>query len=235
MPASRGVVYVAFGDRFVAEAVHSVRSLQQRCPGLPAVLFTDRPLPGAPFDEVRVAEVGHIRAKVDLLAQSPFDESLYLDSDTRVVYDLRDVFDVLDRCDVAMCHDFARKRQTMAQLVPEYAAIPYAFPEFNGGVILYSRSEAARRFLELWQQRFHQYREQTRGWDQVSLRVAAWESRARVLTLPPEFNVRSEAVKRRVAKQRMPGVMVPRVLHWHGLHDVKWWHRLSPKYRACKY
>jgi lipopolysaccharide biosynthesis glycosyltransferase len=96
---------------------------------------------------VRVAEVGHIRAKLDLLAQSPFDESLYLDSDTRVVYDLRDVFDVLDRCDVAMCHDFARKRSTMAQLVPEYAAIPYAFPEFNGGVILYSRSEAARQRL----------------------------------------------------------------------------------------
>lgn len=39
---TRGVVYVAFGDRFVAEAVHSVRSLQQQCPGLPAALFTDR-------------------------------------------------------------------------------------------------------------------------------------------------------------------------------------------------
>jgi lipopolysaccharide biosynthesis glycosyltransferase len=233
--ATRGVVYVAFGDRFVAEAVHSVRSLQRHCPGLPAVLFTDQPLPGAPFEEVRVVEVGHIRAKVDLLAQSPFDESLYLDSDTRVVHDLRDVFDVLDRFDLAMCHDFARKRETMARVVPEYAAIPYAFSEFNGGVILYSRSEAANRFLELWRQRFHQYKEQTRGWDQATLRVAAWESRARILTLPPEFNVRSEAVRRRVVKQRLPGVMVPRVLHWHGLHEAKWWHGLSPKYRGSKY
>lgn len=232
---TRGVVYVAFGDRFVAEAVHSVDSLRRHCPGLPAVLFTDRPAHGAPFDEVRVVEVGHIRAKVDLLAQSPFDQSLYLDSDTRVVHDLRDVYEVLDRFDLAMCHDFARKRETMSRHIPEYAAIPYAFSEFNGGVILYGNSEAARRFLELWRQRFHQYREQTKGWDQASLRVAAWESRARILTLPPEFNVRSEAVRRRVAKQRLPGVMVPRVLHWHGLHDVKWWHRLSPKYRGFKY
>ena len=90
---TRGVVYVAFGDRFVAEAVHSVRSLQAQCPGLPAILFTDRPLPGAPFEEVRVVEVGHIRAKVDLLAQSPFDESLYLDSDNPLIL-----------CDLGMCH-----------------------------------------------------------------------------------------------------------------------------------
>lgn len=230
---------MAFGEKFVAEAIHSVRSLQQHSPALPAVLYTNAPIQGAPFDEVRVVEVGHFRAKVDLLGQSPFERTLYLDSDTRVVHDLRDVFDVLGKFDVAMAHDFARKRQTMASVIPEYAAIPYAFSEFNGGVILYGRTPGAVRFLESWRERFHQFKDRTRGWDQPALRVAAWESGARILTLPPEFNVRSAAVRRRVAKSvatgANPGVMVPRVLHWHGLHDEKWWHRYSPKYTACEY
>jgi len=231
-----GVLYVAFGERYVAEAIHSVRSLQRHCPGLPTVLFTDKPAPGAPFDEVRVVEVGHIRAKVDLFIESPFDRTLYLDSDTRVVFDLRDMFDVLNRFDVAMAHDFSRKRLTTGSRIPEYAAIPYAFSEFNSGVVLYGRSPGALRLFETWRQRFHEFKDRTEGWDQASLRVAAWETDVRILTLPPEFNVRSEGVRRRVAKSvadgRNPGLMVPRILHWHGLHEAKWWHRFSPKYRA---
>jgi hypothetical protein len=46
-------------------------------------------------------------------------------------------------------------------------------------------------------------------------------------------------VRRRVAKSvangTNPGLMEPRVLHWHGLHDEKWWHRFSPKYRAARF
>lgn len=237
--ANRGVVYVAFGDYYVAEAIHSAESLRRHCPGLPAVLFTDRARPGSPFDEVRVAQIDHIRAKVDLLTESPFEESLYIDSDTRIVRDIRDVFDVLAKYDVAMTHDFGRKRLTMASRVPEYAEIPYAFGEFNGGVILYRRSEATLGFLGRWQELFHQYKDRTSGWDQATLRVAAWQSDARILVLPPEFNIRSEGVKRRVRKSvrngSNPGCMEPRILHWHGLHDVKWWHRFSPKYRASRY
>lgn len=237
--STRGVLYVAFGDRYVAEAVHSVVSLRRHCPGLPAILFTNRALAATPFDDVRVVEVDHSRAKVDLLGLSPFERTLYLDSDTRVVHDLRDVFHVLERFDVAMAHDFARKRRTMASVIAEYDAIPYAYSEFNGGVVLYGRTPGASRFLELWRERFHQFRDRTNGWDQPALRVAAWESGAHIMTLPPEFNVRSAAVRRRVAKSvsagTNPGVMVPRVLHWHGLHAEKWWHRWSPKYSAWKY
>lgn len=237
--ATRGVVYVAFGDKYVAEAVHSAHSLRQHSPGIPTLLFTDRAPAGAPFDEVRIAQIDHIRAKVDLLPESPFDETLYLDSDTRVVRDISDIFDVLARFDVAMTYDFGRKRLTMASRVPEYAAIPYAFGEFNGGVVLFRRSDAALRFLRRWQELFHQYKDKTSGWDQATLRVAAWQSDARIMVLPPEFNIRSAGVKRRVQKSvrdgSNPGLMEPRILHWHGLHDTKWWHRFSPKYRPCKY
>jgi hypothetical protein len=83
------------------------------------------------------------------------------------------------------------------------------------------------------------FKDKTSGWDQATLRVAAWQSDARIMVLPPEFNIRLEGVKRRVRKSvkngSNPGCMEPRILHWHGLHAPRWYHRFSPKYRACKY
>ena len=52
----------------------------------------------------------HIRSKVDFITSSPFKKTLYLDSDTVVVRDITDIFDSLDRFDVAVTHDYARKR-----------------------------------------------------------------------------------------------------------------------------
>jgi len=109
-----------------------------------------------------------------------------------------------------------------ARLIPECAEIPYAFSEFNGGVILYGASVAARRFLALWREFFERYSETTLGWDQASLRIAAWQSEAQIHTLPVEFNVRSASSRRRarklVARGEEPELLRPRIWHWRGVH-----------------
>lgn len=237
-----GVVYIAFGDRYVDEAVASARSLRQHCPGLPAALMTDEAsvIPEGAFDLVQRHPVTHMRAKVDLLPASPFEHTLYLDSDTLVQRDIRDIFATLARFDVAMCHSFTRRRARWARQIPEYAAIPYAFSEFDGGVIAFRRSPAALAFLAEWKRLFECYRDITQGWDQASLRMAAWNSGVQICTLPVEFNVRAQAHRNRVDKLRRSGddpeVMLPRIIHWHGVHNADALRRrFSAKYRPYRY
>jgi hypothetical protein len=119
----------------------------------------------------------HPRIKVDLLHESPFKRTLYLDSDTEVVGDISDLFDLLDRFDVGLAHDFTRKRLRWSRAIPEYSEIPYGLSEMNGGVILLGHGPGARQFLQLWQTYFHRYKVVTRGWDQASLRIRSLAER----------------------------------------------------------
>lgn len=222
-PASRGVFYIAFGDRFRAEAEHSAASVKQHNPDLSTALFTDHEPNQRHFDHVKLIEPGHIRAKVDYIDQSPFEQTLYLDSDTEVQRDLTDLFDLLDRFDVAGTHDFARKRIGFAEQMPPYRVIPYAFPEFNGGVLLYRRNERTAEFFKLWRELFYRYKSVTQGWDQASLRMALWQSEVDLHTLPLEYNVRPRANREKAERSaREDGdhrKLEPHILHWHGLED----------------
>jgi hypothetical protein len=233
---NRGVLYIAFGRKFVEEALFSARSVKRHSPGLRIALFTDAGIDDPAVDIVKKIDPGHIRAKVDYISESPFERTLYLDSDTKAVRSVDDALTVLDRFDVAMTHELARSRAQYEESIPEYGEIPYAFPELNGGLLAYRRTTAALDFLRDWRDLFHRYREVTSGWDQPTLRIALWRSNVRLHTLPPEYNVRNYYLRRRISKAvasgNAPDVLAPRILHWHGLnHPVRWWTRFSLKHR----
>ena len=85
-------------------------------------------------------------SQVDYITETPFQKTLYLDSDTVIVRDISDMFDVLDRFDVAVTNDYARKRKKYSSVIPEYEAIPYSFSEVNGGIMAYNSSKASVEF-----------------------------------------------------------------------------------------
>ena len=160
----------------------------------------------------------HIRSKVDFVDKTPFEKTLYLDSDTVIVRDISDIFDSLERFDVALTHDYARKRTKYSKLVPEYEKIPYAFSEVNGGVFAFSKNERTEKFLTLWKQYFYKYYQQTNGWDQVSLRVSLWESDVSMFHLPFEYNIRSKGNREkqdRFKHEFGEQHMAPRIYHMH--------------------
>jgi len=235
-----GVLYIAFGDSYRAEAIHSAASLKLHSPSLATALFTDVESAEGPFDFQRQIHPVHPRIKVDLLHESPFKRTLYLDSDTEVVGDISDLFDLLDRFDVGLAHDFTRKRLRWSRAIPEYSEIPCGFLEMNGGVILLGHGPGARQFLQLWQTYFHRYKVVTRGWDQASLRIALWRSDARVVMLPVEYNVRSAAHRQRAARRvrsgEEPDTMRPRILHWRHLRTRRlWWRRFLTRARPYRF
>ena len=104
-------------------------------PSLSIALFTDRADAGAVFDRVEPVTAPHVRSKVDHLPRTPFAETLYLDTDTRVLGDLSDLYDVLGRFELAIA-ERAYVRATRSRAVWRHV-VPAAFPEHNGGVLLY--------------------------------------------------------------------------------------------------
>jgi hypothetical protein len=188
---TRGVMYVVTGKKYIQSAIKSARSVHKYSPDLQIHLFAnwqecgfDFSNSNEPFTSVDNIESPHYRSKVDYSVKSPFDRTLYLDSDTRVLDDITPIFDLLDRFDMALAH--APNRIT--SLKNWRIQIPVCFPQFNSGVIAYRKSDKVWEVLHQWIDAFHQA-----GFiaDQITLREIIWLSDLRVATLPPEYNMRS--------------------------------------------
>ena len=234
----RGVIYIAFGERYVAEAVYSATTLKA-FNSLPVTIFTDIDTKADCFDSVVLIAPEHKRAKVDFISRSPYERTLYLDSDTKIAHDIADLFDVLDKFDVAAVHDHSRKSNKWSSKIEDYAAIPYAFPEYNGGVLLYKNTPDVATFFDMWRHYFYKNIDITNGKDQASLRISLWNSGVRVHSLPFEYNVRNEAIRRRMKKRSKAkgdeALLKPRIFHWHGLHENKLFAGFRRHYKAMKY
>ncbi|SHO51842.1 putative nucleotide-diphospho-sugar transferase [Desulfopila aestuarii] len=183
---SRGVLYIAAGKKHAEAARCSAESVRQTNPGLDVHIFTDsRNVDETIFSSHSLIENGHYRSKVDYIGQSPFYKTLYLDSDTRVLVDISEIFDMLDHFDIALAH--AHRRNHPNTLREWTKPIPYSFPQLNGGVIAFRKDPAVINFFEEWKTAFH-----SAGLtkDQVTLRQLLYESNLRLNVLPPEYNIR---------------------------------------------
>ena len=221
--AQRGYLYIAYGESFTKEALLSIESLR-RFTDLPVAVYTDKKeLVESKASELNINLVGeivanHLRAKVDYMDRSPFIETVFLDTDTVIVRNCDDMFDLLKRFDVAIVNDYARKREKYSKLVPEYGEIPYAFSEANSGVIAFNSSTRTETFLKMWKEYFYQYFKETNGWDQISFRISLWKSNVRVHHMPFEYNVRSaenREKQRRYKHEFGEDHMESRIIHIH--------------------
>ena len=195
--AEKGYLYIAYGEAFTKEALMSIESLR-RYTDLPIAIYTDcKEIANQKVEELKINLIGeikanHLRAKVDYMDQSPFIKTVFLDSDTLIVRNCDDMFELLDRFDIGIVDDYARKRQNYAKQVPEYDEIPYAFSEGNSGVIAFNSSTRTQTFLKMLKEYFYKYFEITNGWDQVSFRISLWKSNVRIHRMPIEYNIRSK-------------------------------------------
>lgn len=207
---SCGVVYVATGPAHLELAIASAESLERASPGLPADLFTDLPdlASGGPFARIHHIARPHRRSKLDCMARSRFERTLFLDSDTLVLGDVSDGFALLSRFEMALAHDVRRASDLIR--TGWRVQTPYAFPQHNSGVIYYRRSATMLDFLHRWAEAFA---ESGLRRDQPVLRDLLWQSDIRYYVLPEEFNLR------RVTHLDSwePEDMRPMVLHSHVL------------------
>ncbi len=181
----KGVVYVARGAAYQELACASAKSLRAQEPAIPIDLYTDQPVAEGPFDRVLPIPEIDTRDKIAGMIDSRFQRSLFLDCDTLVVQPLGDIWGLLDRFDLALCHDV---RRTSALIRQGWRIdTPYGFPQMNSGVMLYRRSAEVLAFLREWATA---YTEAGTARDQITLRDLLWSSDLRFYILPPEFNLR---------------------------------------------
>jgi hypothetical protein len=180
-----GVIYIASGEFHAAASAASAQSVRDTNPWLAIDLYTDVPGAKGPFDRIIQFSDGHRRSKVDHLSQTRFPRTLYLDSDTRVVADLKPLFELLSRFDMAIAHAHARNAGRQTEIWRQ--EIPEAFPQHNGGVILYRGEGKALDFMGRWRAAYH---EAGFKWDQITLRELMWLSDLAIYVLPPEYNIR---------------------------------------------
>lgn len=176
---------MATGPRFIAEACASARRVKELMAEVPIALASDvRPENNlfahwTPIENPR----GTFADKIAPLARTPFEQTLFLDTDTYLCEPVRELFELLERCDIAMAHAPMR--------VTGNVPAPASFPECNSGVIAYNSNERTRSLFSSWE-RFYAEQLATTGQpdDQPALRRALWESEARLAILPPEYNFR---------------------------------------------
>lgn len=182
-----GLHYVATGEQYLTEAVGSRESARSVMPHIPAVIFTDlidHPLTRH-FEYVEAVKIANrtFHDVVEPMLRSPFEKTLHLDTDTYIASDCSDIFEALNLFEVGVVHDPWRSDLKVETL-------PQSMPTINGGVIAYRRTEAVREMLENWPRIHHERFAPHTKQNQPSLREAVYRSRARVLILPPEFNLR---------------------------------------------
>lgn len=190
---NRGVLYIATGEEFFDEAVKSISSLRRQMPEIGITLITDIEKPiKEDISIINLSDPDYsFRDKVQYMKKSPYDKTIFLDSDTYITGDISELFEILDRFDIAATQSGYRRIQFHPHQDDLVATdeIPVSYPEFNTGVIVFRNSARVREVLTNWKKRYDQHLEiQPDVGTQPSFLEVLFESDLDIATLSPEYN-----------------------------------------------
>lgn len=186
---SAGIIYIATGKKYIAEACESAASLKAQMPQASVTIFADQGIKASYFDKcINIANPKYdFVDKIRYMYESPYAQTIFIDTDTYICADISDLFLLLDRFDLAVAHEAQRGELPLE-------GIPESFPEMNTGVIAFRKSPQVEQFFFNWldlykeglkiRTRYKLYN------DQPSFQEALYKSNIRVATLTPEYNCR---------------------------------------------
>lgn len=182
---SRGFIYVATGETFLSQAARSARQISELMPKYNIAIITDeQDIPNIFDNKIKLTNPEYgFGDKVGVLHRSPFDQTVYLDSDTYLRKDIPELFDILDRFDLCAVQDMGRNSFS------EELDIPLAVPEYNTGVIAYRMNQRVSDFMLRWEEYYNNLPDEKFETDQPAFRKAIYKSNISIGTLPREYNV----------------------------------------------
>jgi len=184
-----GVLYIASESEYLVEAVQSMESLRKVMPNTPIALIAD--VEEKPPYVDHLLDLNSIPSeysdKVFNIQRTPFEKTIYLDTDTTVNNDISEIFDLLDNYEIAVAHN--DNRTFMPGREYPVTNIPDCFPEYNTGVIGFNQRSTDELFNR-WREIYSNYTDEDYYLDQPAFRKALFETDIYTATLPTEFNCR---------------------------------------------
>ena len=183
MEKSAGVVYVAWGDQYINEAICSAKSVKQNAK-LSTCLLTDK-LDNSLnqyFDIVKFVNFGNIKyhqymRKWICLTESPFEISCYLDTDTFVIQDLSLGIEMTERYGVST---IIANGMTFHHKNKEYV-------HYNGGVLFFN-SNIGKKIKDEIDNAYIQVTSEKHVGDEAAISVAFVNLNLNPFVLPSIFN-----------------------------------------------
>lgn len=155
-----GFITMAFGsDKYLRQAESLARSLRRHMPGFPIAIVCDRSDVGALFDikiPAKNMKVAGTLLKADLYDYSPFEETLFIDSDCIVARPFHKELDAIRKFDFSpVVTKFLSAGDADLWIKDVGAAISSLdgtpFPKFNGGVYFFRKGSFAKTvFSTAW-------------------------------------------------------------------------------------
>jgi len=180
---SAGVMYIASGEEYVSEAITSAESVRKHMPDVDIALVTDDDIRSTAFDDILDLNDAYPSFGISTIKPnlSPYDRTLFLDSDTYVTEPVDDLFGILDDHHMAFTQSPGRL---------SVKGLPDPWVEFNTGVIAYRSSSETDAFFSRWQDLHEESLDAGVERNQPSFARTVYESDIDYFVLPREYNCR---------------------------------------------
>lgn len=189
--------------KYCLEAESSAKNFRIHGSNLHIILYTDRKFRSDAFDEIipipNLIPKGetvfgwsegklYFENKINFLANSSYENNLYLDGDVQTLTNIDCMFDMLSKFSFVVAHDSCRSTKWS-----DVFGIPLCFPDMNLGLFFFKKSTTRDFFVE-WAKNYQIY---PQPHDQPSFRKTLWDSDLKFAILPPEFNIRPKTFHNR--------------------------------------
>ncbi|RKD98095.1 putative nucleotide-diphospho-sugar transferase [Halopiger aswanensis] len=210
-----GVLYIATGEQYIKEAEISVQSLK-RHNDIPAAIRTDN------LEEVNenLFEIilparrtdGDFGDSIISIEDTPFQRTIFLDSDTYVCDNINGLIDALDRFDLLAAHNpGSRNSKKRGGYI---ADAPDTFPLYNTGVMSFKSNKKVKSLFNDWEKIYEKNKKEIKlNLNQPAFREALYKSDVAIGTIPSEYNLR-------VHDQGSVGFASDKVRIVHGRHPM---------------
>lgn len=179
--STSGILYIATGQKYIDEVIPAAQSCKSNN-NYPIALITDSltyRLPDGLFDHVIIKESNYSFIDKLLLKYTPFEKTIFLDTDTYVCDKLDDLFEILDFREFAI-----HQADEGYEFVTE--GLNNAMPEFNTGVISYKMTSNVIKLIDDWKNSFIKNSKITT--DQYHLRKVLYESEVKFTIFSSAYN-----------------------------------------------
>lgn len=234
---NRGVLYCASNRKFyLDECIFSAKTFKKYNPKIPITLYTNLKVPkNNCFDDVIIddEELTPLLYKAKALNSFPYEQTLFIDSDTKITGQLGELFAFLTTYDMALA------KRIKANWSQPIKFIDYEDPSsFNTGIIAYADNTKTRDFFRQWldevekEDKLHSYYPTT--CDQQSFNHLVFNCKleektgVNILVLPNRI-YNSRHIYRQLIKDGL--VDEVKIWHTHGL-NISFIGRVKNKFRS---